>query len=199
MQEKYRHYQERARVWMETHADTKIAQGILAVVSFFEASILPLPPSTVLLAMVVLGKKHRWIYLALLTTVTSVLGGLFGYIIGSVLYDTLGQWIIAQYHLSDEITHIGTLFADNAFWALFVAAFTPIPYKAFTLAGGFFSINILVFIVASFIGRGLRFIIVAYFGKIFGRHVTESLFKYFAVATVLSLIIIGFFVLGGSL
>lgn len=183
-------FEQKARSWMETHADSPQALFILSVIAFLESSIIPLPPSAFMIGMIALGERRRWIYLATLTTVMSVVGGLFGYLIGSVLYDTIGRWIVEQYHLADDISRLGVLFSNNAFTANFIGAFTPIPYKAFTIASGFFSINIVIFVIASVIGRGLRFFIVAYLAKVFGEHVARSVFRYFALATLLALLII---------
>lgn len=179
-----RELEERARIWMETHADTRTAQVLLAVVSFFEATVVPLPPSTLLMGMVVLGKRHRWLYLASLTTVTSVLGGLFGYIIGSALYDTVGVWIIERYDLFEELEHVGELFRKNAFVAVFVGAFTPIPYKVFTIGGGFFSVSVWTFIVASALGRGIRFYALAYLAHIFGERVAKRVLRYMTLTLI---------------
>jgi len=179
---------------MEQHADSPHALWLLSIIAFFESSVFPLPPSALMLGMVALGDRRKWFRLAILTTLMSVAGGLFGYLIGAVLYDTLGRWIIEQYHLVDDITYIGTLFAKNAFWANFTGAFTPIPYKAFTIASGFFSIHILTFTIASVVGRGLRFLILAYLAKVFGEHVAKGVLRYFALITLLALGIIVFVV-----
>jgi len=114
-------------------------------------------------AIITSGQRHRWLYFATLTTIFSVLGGLFGYLIGFVFYDTVGRFIIEAYDLADEIVMVGVKFEANAFWTILIAAFTPIPYKVFTLAAGFFKIDIWTFIIASIIGRGLRFYLVAWF------------------------------------
>lgn len=189
IKERIGNIESKTREWMERHADGTGAQVWLSAISFFEASILPLPPSAFMVSMLVLGSKHRWIYLALLTTVTSVLGGIFGYIIGASLYDPIGVWIIENYHLADDVARIGELFANNAFVANLVGAFTPIPYKAFTIASGFFSINLFLFTLASFIGRGLRFFILAYLSVVFGEHVAKRVFKFFALTTLMAIIV----------
>lgn len=182
--------EQRTRLWVTAHADGPYALWLLGLISFFESSILPLPPSAFMLGMVALGDRRKWMYLAAFTTLTSVAGGLFGYLIGAVLYDTLGQFIIEQYHLTEEITKLGILFSDRAFLANFVGAFTPIPYKAFTIASGFFSINLVVFLLASVFGRGLRFFVIAYLAKVFGEHVAHSVFRYVALTTLLAILII---------
>lgn len=188
--EETKNMNDRVRLWMNKHAEGKHAQFWLAVVSFLEAFILPLPPSMFMLTMVALGKRHRWIYLATITTITSILGGIFGYLIGGFLYDTLGLWIIDLYNLSDEIAAVGVQFSNNAFLTIFLAAFTPIPYKAFTLGAGFFSINIFTFITASIVGRGLRYFAIGLFGKLFGEHVSKSIFQYMGLTFVLSILVL---------
>ena len=190
--------EERTRLWMLEHADSPQAQWWLGVIAFFESSVLPLPPSTFMVAMIVLGKKRQWAYLALFTTLTSVLGGLFGYLVGSVLYDSIGVWIIESYNLADEIEHVGELFANNAFWSILVGAFTPIPYKAFTIGAGFFTINIVTFTVASIIWRGLRYFILGFFADLLGEHVAKRIFKYFAITTLVAIGILVLFAVWGS-
>lgn len=174
---------------MLRNADAPWSQTALGLISFFEASILPLPPSAFLLFMVALSEKRRWIRLAFITTVTSVLGGLFGYYIGDVLYDSLGTWIIERYDLAEDIDKIGEQFKEHAFWSLFIAAFSPIPYKAFTVGAGFFDISLKTFIIASTLGRGLRYFVVAYLAKLFGVQVAKSAFRYAMGVTVVAVIL----------
>jgi membrane protein YqaA with SNARE-associated domain len=174
--------------WAHKHAGSRKAQWWLSIFSFIEASFSPLPPSTLMVAIIATGQRHRWVYYAGLTTVTSVLGGLFGYLIGDVFYSTFGQVIIAKYHLADEIARIGVWFEKNAFWTILVAAFTPIPYKAFTISAGFFNINVFLFATASLIGRGIRYFILAYIAYLFGEHATGIFFKYFNLILVVLLL-----------
>jgi len=191
--------EERTRAWMQTHADSNLAIILLSFIAFAESSFLPLPPSAFMLGMIALGDRKRWIQLATLTTLMSVAGGLFGYLVGAVFYDTLGIFIIDQYHLADEITYFGGLFAERALLANFIGAFTPIPYKAFTIASGFFAIPLAPFIIASVIGRGLRFFIVGYLAKVFGEHVARSVFRYFTIITLIAIAIILLIVVIASL
>ncbi len=165
--------------WTHKHSGGKEAQWWLGLFSFIEASFSPLPPSTLMVAIISAGQRHRWIYFAGLTTVTSVLGGLFGYLIGDVFYDTIGQTIITKYHLADEVARIGVWFEDNAFWTILIAAFTPIPYKAFTISAGFFGINVFLFGTASLLGRGIRYFTLAYIAYLFGENAAGVFFKYF--------------------
>ena len=178
--------EERVRSWMLAHADGPKALWLLFVISFFEASLLPLPPSAFMLGMIALGTRRRWVYLATLTTLTSVAGGLFGYLIGAALYDTVGVWIVEHYRLADEVARLGIFYRDWDFTANFIGAFTPLPYKAFAIASGFFSVNIATFTLASLLGRGLNFFIVAFVAKVFGEHIARSVFRYVAFMTLLA-------------
>lgn len=179
--------EERTRAWMNRNADAPLTQVALGFISFFEASVLPLPPSSFMITMIALGKRNKWIYLATLTTIMSVLGGLFGYLVGGALYDTVGMWVIERYNLAETIAQVGVSFADNAFLAVFVGAFTPIPYRALTLGGGFFSLDLGVFIGASLVGRGLRFFILAYLAELFGEQVTKHVFKFITLSTLVAI------------
>lgn len=137
----------------------KHAQWYLAGLSFAESSFFPIPPD-VMLAPMSLAKPKRAIFYAALTTVASVLGGIFGYFIGLYAFDLIapviqsaGYW--EKYELSKE------WFEEWGFWAILIAGFSPIPYKVFTIAAGTLSMAFLPFVIASFIGRGLRFFLVA--------------------------------------
>lgn len=176
--------------WLEHNADSWMAQVVLFIIAFLEASVFPVPPSIVLLGMVGFGGRTRWVYLATLTTLASVLGGIFGYIIGSVLFDTVGVWVIDTYNLADDVVRIGEMFESHAFLANLIAAFTPIPYKAFTIASGFFAISLVPFVLASIIGRGTRFFIVAFFGDILHEHFMRYFTIYATVGTLAAIAII---------
>ena len=186
---------EEKKTWAEKYASSEHADKWLALFSFAESSFFPLPPSTLMVAIMSVKERHkRWIYYATLTTITSVLGGLFGYLIGSIFYETLGQGIVSAYNLSEDLGKVRLMFNDNAFLAILIAAFTPIPYKVFTLAGGFFGINIFIFTIASLIGRGLRFFIVAYLMSLLGERVSKKVMKRINLfAFIVAIIIIVYF------
>ncbi|MDQ5957831.1 MAG: hypothetical protein QG665_157 [Patescibacteria group bacterium] len=171
------------RRWSVVHADEKSTSWWLGLLSFTESSFFPIPPDVMLVA--ILTASRRWAYYALVTTLGSVLGGMAGYFIGHFFFDLVGTKIIALYQLQDEMQKVGELYEANAFWAIFTAAFTPIPYKVFTISAGFFKIDFLTFVVASVIGRGLRFFIVAYLMKIFGQAMGEVIYKYFNIFSLL--------------
>ena len=135
------------------------AERYLAVVSFTESSFFPVPPD-VLLAPMTLARPQRWLRLAALTTVTSVLGGLLGYLIGYLALETVTPLL----HRVGYWGHFETAhdwFARYGFWAIFAAGFTPIPYKVFTIAAGAAHMALLPFVVGSLVGRGARYLLVA--------------------------------------
>lgn len=137
----------------------KYASYWLALVSFTESSCFLIPPDVMLAPMTLAKPEKAWFY-AGLTTVTSVLGGLLGYIIGITAFQMIEPWLVSlgyieAYHLAEQ------WFAKWGFWAIFLAGFTPIPYKVFTIASGAAAMALVPFIIGSTIGRGMRFFLVA--------------------------------------
>jgi membrane protein YqaA with SNARE-associated domain len=169
------------------------AKWWLFAISFSESSFFPIPPDFYLMP-VVARNKHKWLFFASITTLASVLGGLFGYFIGAVLFETVGKWLVSVYHLEKELETVGVFFNQNAFLSIFTAAFTPIPYKIFTIAAGLFKINILIFIIASILGRGMRFFAVAYIMKLFGEKISNLVLKYFNIATAIFALLVILFI-----
>ncbi|MEK7136079.1 MAG: YqaA family protein [Patescibacteria group bacterium] len=183
-------WSDRIRLWAEKHADEPSTTWWLALMAFTESFIFPIPADVMLVA--ILTTSRRWFYYGLVTTVSSVLGGMFGYLIGYAFYDLVGRQIIEFYNFADEMQKVGVLFADNAFWTVLVAAFTPIPDKVMTIAAGFFKISFPVFVIALIFGRGLRFFLVAYLMHWFGPKLGEMMYRYFNVFTTLvALVILG--------
>ena len=131
------------------------APHYLGILSFAESSFFPVPPDVMLMPMV-LAKPKNWLYLATLTTVTSVLGGITGYFIGLFAFETL-QPLIVQWGYGEKIELAKSLFEEWGIWIIFAAGFSPIPYKIFTITGGALSMALIPFIFASIIGRGARF------------------------------------------
>ncbi len=136
------------------------APRYLALLSFTESSFFPIPPD-VMLAPMVLAQRHRAWYFATLTTVTSVLGGLFGYAIGLFLFEEVGRPLIDMYHAQEKFVTVKNWFNDYGVWVVFLAGFTPIPYKLFTVTSGVLALAVLPFTLASLVGRGARFFLVA--------------------------------------
>ncbi len=170
--------------WSDNHSHGKNAKLWLAVFSFTEASFFPIIADVFLLA-ILLGNGARWVYYSFITTIFSVLGAAFGYLIGFLFFDLIGEFIIQTYNLQNQMLVVGEMFADNAFWTIFISAFTPIPFKVFTISAGFFKINFWIFILASILGRGMRFFTVGYLVKLFGKKMAKYAFKYFNYITLL--------------
>ena len=179
--------------WVVGWAETKRAEQALGVIAFAESSFFPIPPDPLLIAMVMARPIH-FLRHATICTLASVLGGIAGYGIGVALFSTIGTWIVHTYGLEEEFIHIGTRYVDNAFLTVFAAAFTPIPYKLITIAGGVFKINFLMFVVASIIGRGMRFFLVAFLVHQLGRRYKDVIEKYIDLLSIIFvvLIVLGF-------
>ncbi|MFC1801973.1 YqaA family protein [Patescibacteria group bacterium] len=175
--------------WVVSRAESQYVKYWLALVSFSESSFFVIPPDVLLLAVIV-ANSSKWFYYTTLTTIFSVLGGLFGYFLGYVFFDPVWDLLIAPYNLEEQMILVAEQFSNNAFMAVFLAAFTPIPYKLFTISSGFFNINLLTFFIASLAGRGLRLFSVSYVVKLFGKQIAEYTFKYFNVLTVAFVVLI---------
>lgn len=136
------------------------APRYLALLSFSESSFFPIPPDVMLAPMVLARRERAW-YLASVTTIASVLGGLLGYLIGWVLFDQIGQPIIDLYGAERQFETVKDWFDQYGVWVVFVAGFSPIPYKLFTVTSGVLAMALAPFILASAVGRGARFFLVA--------------------------------------
>ncbi|MAW76995.1 MAG: cytochrome B [Planctomycetes bacterium] len=178
-------------------AETKRGPAVLAVVSFTESSFFPIPPDPLLIALGI-GSPRRAIPLALLTTVMSVLGGILGYVIGAWMMESIGHSIISFFHAEQRFDQLVGQFKEIGFLAILAAALTPIPYKVFTIAAGFAGIPITVFIAASLIGRGARFLAEGILIRLYGARIQEFIDRWFGLVTILAVIlgILGFLALG---
>lgn len=179
---------ESIRVWSLKHTEGKHPEIWLSAISFSEASFFLIPPDIFLISILLSNKAKRWFYYSGLTTIFSVLGGIFGYAIGFFFFDTFGKSIISFYGLESQFFQIKIAFESTAFWTVFVAGFTPIPYKIFTIAGGLFGINFPVFVFASFASRGLRFVSIGLLLKFFGKKIASVLYEYFNIFSMVLLI-----------
>lgn len=174
--------------WIEKKGDKQLPWW-LAVISFVESSFFPIPPDPFLLVSTCLKPEKWWRY-ALAISIASVFGGLLGYVIGYYFFDLFGQKIVSLYSLENQFKQVGELFEQNAFWAIFVSAFTPIPYKIFTIAGGFFRIDIVTFIIASLIGRSMRFFLVAFLAKLFGKTFGKLFLRFIDIILIVLVILL---------
>ena len=163
--------------WVVGWADKPSSEKALSGIAFAESSFFPIPPDPLLIALTI-AKPNKYIKLALITTLSSLAGGIFGYFIGVALFESVGQWVINTYHLEPEFAYIETRYAANAFFAIFIAGFTPIPYKLITISAGVFGVNFILFVIASVIGRGLRFFLVATLMHHFGARYKDKIEKY---------------------
>ena len=159
----------------------KSSKYYLALVSFVESSFFPIPPDVMVIPMVI-SKKNDFIKIFLITTIFSVLGGILGYFIGLFFFD-VGMQIMSFYSYEDKLTNLkNNLINSEGFYAwlgiLFLAGFTPLPYKVFTIASGLIGFNITIFILISLVSRGLRFFIVSYLSYKFGDLFTQFMDKH---------------------
>ena len=146
----------------------------LFLLSVAESSFFPIPPDVMLLPMCLAQPNRVW-RLAGITTIGSVLGGVIGYAIGAYAFGFI-EPVLADSGYMDSYLHAVRWFEEWGFWAIFVAGFSPIPYKVFTIAGGAMGMALLPFVVASFIGRGARFYLLALLIRVFG-HTADSLVR----------------------
>jgi len=178
----------------------KSSKYYLALVSFVESSFFPIPPDIMVIPMVI-SKKNDFFKIFLITTIFSVLGGILGYFIGAFFFE-LGMEIMNFYGYEDKLTNLkNNLINSETFYAwlgiLFLAGFTPLPYKVFTIASGLIGFNILIFVLISLISRGLRFFIVSYlsykFGNLFTQFMDKHGSKWFTIVGIL-IVTIGIFI-----
>ena len=176
----------------------KSSKYYLAIVSFIESSFFPIPPDVMIIPMVI-SKKKDFIKIFLITTIFSVLGGILGYLIGAFFFD-FGSEIMNFYGYENKLSNIkNNLVNSDGFYAwlsvLFLAGFTPLPYKVFTIASGLIGFNFLIFVLISLISRGLRFFIVSFlsykFGNLFNEFMDKHGSKWSTIIGIL-IVIIGF-------
>lgn len=158
---------EKLRTWTMSLAEGKNGRRTLAIVSFSESSFFPVPPDLLLFPMTLQAPGRSW-SLALLCTIASVLGGVFGYFLGYAFFDSIGIHIVDFYGHADLFDRFTRLYNDYGVWIILTAGFTPIPYKVFTIASGIASLNLPLFIAASMISRGARFFLVCGLTRWFG-------------------------------
>ena len=170
------------------------APWYLGALSFAESSFFPIPPDIMLAPMALARPDHAWRY-ALLTTVTSVLGGVLGYVIGLFLFEQIQPFLI-QWGYWGRYQQVGDWFTQWGFWAIFLAGFSPVPYKLFTIGAGAISMAFAPFVLASVIGRGARFFLVASLMRWGGARMEKTLRIYIDRIgwVVIALAIVGYWV-----
>lgn len=181
--------------WTMANASGRHAWWILGGVSFAESSFFPIPPDVMLIPMA-LADRRRAFMLAAWCTLTSVIGGMFGYMIGALLYDSLGQWLIQVYGYGSEMEVFRAAYAQWGALIILIKGLTPIPYKLVTIASGFAGYDFLTFVVLSVITRGGRFFLVAGLLYYFGPSVRNFIEKRLELAMLIALgvVVAGFII-----
>jgi membrane protein YqaA with SNARE-associated domain len=170
--------------WTMSLAAGRHAPTALAAVSFAESSFFPIPPDVMLIPMVVARRGRAWRF-ATICTIASVVGGVFGYLIGAVLFDPVARPILELYGYAEEFAEFQQVFNHWGLLIVFIAGFTPFPYKVITIASGLVGVALLPFIAASIVSRAARFFIVAGLLYAFGPPIKEFIEKRLGLMTVL--------------
>ncbi|WPO41726.1 YqaA family protein [Tardiphaga sp. 215_C5_N2_1] len=181
--------------WCIDAAHKPYALWILGIVSFAESSFFPVPPDVMLIPMALARPQKAWLY-AGICTITSVLGGVVGYLIGAVLYDSVGQWVIHFYGYGDKVEAFRAGYAEYGAWIILLKGLTPIPYKLVTITSGFANYNIWMFIALSVVARGVRFYVVAILLNRYGVWIRETIEKRLGlwVALGVGVLVLGFII-----
>ncbi|MGD0721125.1 MAG: YqaA family protein [Roseiarcus sp.] len=181
--------------WILSISESPHAPFALAAIAFAESSFFPLPPDLILIPMSLAAPKRAWRY-ASICTVASVAGGMVGYGIGALLYDTLGQWLIHLYGYADRMAALKETYARWGALVILIKGFTPIPFKLVTIVSGLLGYNFAMFVALSFLTRGARFFILAGALNRFGDPLRLALERHFAVflGTIAIVIVLGFWI-----
>ena len=181
--------------WCIAAADKPYALWLMAAVSFAESSFFPVPPDIMLIPMALARPQRAWIY-ARVCTVASVAGGVLGYAIGFLLYDSVGQWLIGLYGYGDKVEAFRASYAQYGAWIILLKGLTPIPYKIVTITSGFAGYDIWLFILFSAITRGARFFIAAVllnrYGETIRHHIEKRLGLWVAIGA--AVLVAGFII-----
>ncbi len=164
--------------WVLSWAHHKHSTTALFILSFTESSFFPIPPDVLQIALTLERRNRAWFY-ATVSTIASVLGALLGYAIGFGLWQAVDQFFFNYVFSEEAFNKVKEMYHENAFEAIFLAAFTPIPFKVFTIAAGVAEISLITLIVASIIGRGGRFFLVALALWWFGPPIKSFIDRYF--------------------
>ncbi len=181
--------------WTLALSQSRHAPLALGAVAFAESSFFPIPPDLVLVPMALAQPRRAWFYAAI-CTVASVLGGMLGYAIGALLYDTVGQWLISVYHYADKMDAMRAAYAQWGWALILIKGLTPIPYKLVTIVSGLLGYNFWLFVLLSIITRGARFFIVAGLLNRFGDPIRGALERHFAAILIgfVVLVVAGFYI-----
>tara|TARA_B100000029_G_scaffold370023_1_gene363849 strand:+ start:273 stop:857 length:585 start_codon:yes stop_codon:yes gene_type:complete len=175
--------------WTLKKSEHRNAPWFLSIISFSESSFFPIPPDIILIPMIIAKRSKAWFY-AFICTISSVIGGAFGYLIGYFFYNSIGMLILKYYSLEIQFTNFENSYNDYGFWIVLGAGFTPFPFKLITIASGLFGLNFVLFIFVAFFARGLRFFILAGLLKLFGNYIKNIIDKYFNILAIIFFILL---------
>ena len=176
--------------WVMGLAASRHAPSALFAISFAESSFFPVPPDVMLVPMTMARPDKAWHYAAI-CTIASVLGGILGYAIGALLYDTVGAWLIQLYGYGDKMDAFRALYQQHGHWIILIKGFTPIPFKLITIASGLAGYDFLMFVLLSAITRAARFFLVAGVMNRFGgpiRRFIEANLTLVGIVTVVAIL-----------
>ena len=182
--------------WVMGWSRSRYGTPALFLIAVAESSFFPIPPDVLLMALAI-SAPRRSLYYAAICTVGSICGGILGYVIGLEFYELLGRRIIEFYGVAEEFSYVGDQYQQNAFAAITIAGFTPIPYKVFTIAAGVFRIPLFTLVAASLLGRTGRFFLVGALIRVFGPTIKTFIDRYLNILCIafVVLLLLGFVVI----
>ena len=175
--------------WTLDKSSKKGAPWFLSIISFSESSFFPIPPDIILIPMV-LAKRTKAFFYASICTLSSVGGGILGYLIGFLLFNSVGILVVEFYHLGEEVSKFKSYYNSYGAWIVIIAGFTPFPFKVITIASGLFQLNFFVFLICSILSRGARFYLVSGLLYFFGEKIRLLIDKYFNVLTIVFFVLL---------
>ncbi len=181
--------------WVMGWAESPYGTPALFLIALAESSFFPIPPDVLLMALAISAPKRAFFYAAVCLG-GSVVGGMIGYLIGLEFYEMVGRRIIDFYGVTEQFEYVGRQYQENAFAAITIAGFTPIPYKVFTIAAGVFQISFATLVSASLLGRSGRFFLVGGLIRVFGPTIKAFIDRYLNILSVVFvvLLVLGFVV-----
>tara|TARA_Y100000996_G_C22429957_1_gene605226 strand:- start:335 stop:919 length:585 start_codon:yes stop_codon:yes gene_type:complete len=175
--------------WTLEKSSQKGAPFFLGIISFAESSFFPIPPDIILIPMI-LAKRTKAYFFALICTVSSVAGGILGYLIGLIIFNSIGIFVVNFYNLAESVDDFKNYYDLYGAWIVIIAGFTPFPFKAITIASGLFQLNFIIFILCALLSRGARFYLIALLLYLFGEKIKIFIDKYFNILTILFFILL---------
>ncbi|MCI4661230.1 MAG: DedA family protein [Neomegalonema sp.] len=175
--------------WVMAQAEKPHALWVLAAIAFVESSIFPIPPDVLMIPMII-AAPTRWWKIAAVCTIASVLGGLAGYGIGALAFETIGQPVLEFYGKTGKFDEFAAKFNDYGAWAVLIAGVTPFPYKVITIASGTTGMDLTIFTLSSIVARALRFFIIGALLWRFGAPIRAFIEKYFGIVTIVFFVLL---------